>query len=100
MTLSARDQRVLAELEADLEAGREPRRIPVPTVLGGGWLVCVLLFVALLIGTWVPVVVAAVVTVLVGVHVARLTRSRTRARSPQLGWRARLARRHRYNSSP
>lgn len=71
MTLSAHERRVLAEIERDLAAAdlaadravhRSGRRVggrPVPLLLFAGWLASVALFVALLTGSWLPVVIAA-----------------------------------------
>ncbi|HVV20951.1 MAG TPA: DUF3040 domain-containing protein [Pseudonocardiaceae bacterium] len=66
MTLSAHERRVLAEIERDLAADQavhqSDRRVggrPVPLLLAAGWLASVALFVALLIGSWLPVVIAA-----------------------------------------
>jgi hypothetical protein len=63
MTLSAHERRALAEIERGLAAERRPRGAPMPLLLAVSWLACGLLFVALLLGVWVPAAIGILVAV-------------------------------------
>ena len=57
MSLTARERRVLADLERQF-APRRRRPARTPAMLTASWLVCGLLFAALLTDDWIPAAVA------------------------------------------
>ncbi|HEX3651045.1 MAG TPA: hypothetical protein VHV49_21685 [Pseudonocardiaceae bacterium] len=52
MSLTARERRVLAEMERQFRPRRR-RPARIPTVLAVGWVTCGLLFAALMSGDWI-----------------------------------------------